>query len=141
MNVFFDTSAFLKILKKEEGYVKAIEWLTKVRNGEHRGFTDSIVIAEMVYAFLAQGLDDEAVKARAYLEAVPNLVVVSDVSTSISHRAAELKKRYFKRSEHTFFSLYDALHLALAEKHCELFITSDSDFRAVTEVRIELIST
>ena len=54
MNVFFDTSAFLKILKKEAGYVKVIEWLTKVRSGEHRGFTDSIVIAEMVYAFLAR---------------------------------------------------------------------------------------
>ena len=63
-------------------------------------------------------------------------LVVNEVPTSILHRAAELKKRYFKRSERTFFSLYDALHLALAEKHCEFFLKSDSDFRDVKEVKV-----
>lgn len=139
MKVFLDASAFLKVLKGEEGYERVVEWLTKIREGEHSGHTDTIVIGEIVYAFLAKGLDEEAVKARAYIEDIPNLTVVSDVPTSISHRAAELKKRYFKRSERTFFSLYDALHLALAEKHCELFLTSDSDFRDVTEVKVDLV--
>ena len=139
MKVFLDASAFLKVLKGEEGYEGVVEWLTKIRKGEHLGHTDTIVIGEIVYAFLAKGLDEEAVKARAYIEDIPNLTVASDITTSISHRAAELKKRYFKRSERTFFSLYDAIHLAIAEKHCELLLTSDSDFREVTEVKIEFI--
>jgi len=139
MKIFFDTSAFLKVLKKEEGYDKVVEWLTKVRNGEHIGYTYTIGIAEIVYAFLSQGLDDEAVKARAYIEGIPHLTIVENIPASISHRAAELKKRYFKRVEKTFFSLYDGIHLALAEKHCKLFLTSDSDFRDVTEVKVEFI--
>ena len=139
MKVFFDTSAFVKVLKKEEGYGKVVEWLTKVRNGEHVGYTDTIVIGEIVYAFLSQGLGDEAVKARTYIEGIPNLTIVENIPTSISHRGAELKKRYFRRAEKTFFSLYDGVHLALAEKHCELFLTSDSDFRDVTGVRVEFV--
>lgn len=139
MRVFLDASAFLKVLKKEDGHDMIVEWLTKIRDGEHSGYTDTIVIGEIVYAFLAKGLDEEAVKARAYIEGIPNLTVVHEIPTSISHRAAELKKRYFKRSEKTFFSLYDALHLAIAEKHCELLLTSDSDFREVTEVKVDLV--
>jgi len=139
MKIFFDTSAFLKVLKKEESCSKVVEWLTKVRNGEHVGYTDTIVIAEIVYAFLSQGLNDEAVKARAYIEGILNLTIVENIPVSISHRGAELKKRYFKRAEKTFFSLYDGVHLALAEKHGELFLTSDSDFRDVTEVKVEFI--
>lgn len=139
MNVFFDTSAFLKVLKREEGHERIIEYMIKVRDGEHQGFTDTIAIGEMVYAFLSRGLDDEAVKARSYIEGLPNMTVVSEIPASIAHRAAELKKRYYRRSEKTFFSLYDALHLALAEKHCELLVTSDLDFRDVTEVKVDLI--
>jgi len=139
VKVFFDTSAFVKVLKKEEGYGKVVEWLTKVRNGEHVGYTDTIVIGEIVYAFLSQGLGDEAVKARTYIEGILNLTIVENIPVSISHRGAELKKRYFKRAEKTFFSLYDGVHLALAEKHGELFLTSDSDFRDVTEVKVEFI--
>ena len=139
MKVFFDTSAFLKVLKREEGYERTVEYLNKVRDGEHQGYTDTIAIGEMVYAFLSRGLDDEAVKARAYVEGLPNMTVVSDIPASVSHRAAELKKRYYRRSEKTSFSLYDALHLALAEKHCELLVTSDSDFRDVTEVKVDLV--
>lgn len=139
MRVFFDTSAFLKALKSEEGCERIIEYLSRVRDGEHQGYTDTIAIGEMVYALLARGLDEEAVKARAYIEGLPNMTVVSDIPPSVSHRAAELKKRYYKRSEKTFFSLYDALHLAIAEKHCELLITSDSDFRDVTEIKVDLI--
>lgn len=138
MKIFFDTSAFLKVLKREEGYERIVEWLNKVQNGEHQGYTDTIVIGEMVYAFIARGFDDEAVKARAYIEGLPNMTVVHDIPVSVSHRAAELKKRYYKRSEKTFFSLYDALHLALAERYCELLLTSDSDFRDVTEVKVDL---
>jgi len=139
MKVFFDTSAFLKVLKKEENYDRVVEWLKKVKNGEHTGYADTIVIAEIVYAFLSQGLDDEAVKARTYIEGIPNLTIVEEIPTSTSHRGAELKKRYFKRAEKTFFSLYDGVHLALAEKYCEVFLTSDSDFRGVTEVKVEFI--
>jgi len=139
MRVFFDTSAFLKVLKKEENYSGVVQWLLRVRGGEHAGYTDTIVIAEMVYAFLAQGLEDEAVRARAYVEGIPNLTIIEDVPTSISHRGAELKKKYFKRAEKTFFSLYDGVHLALAEKHCEVFLTSDSDFKGVTEVKVEFV--
>jgi len=139
VKVFFDTSAFLKVLKKEEGYEKVVEWLTKVKEGEQIGYTDTIVIGEMVYAFLSQGLEDEAVKARTYIEGISNLTIVENIPVSISHRGAELKKRYFKRAEKTFFSLYDGVHLALAEKYCEAFLTSDSDFKNVTEVKIEFI--
>jgi len=139
MKIFFDASAFLKVLKKEERYGKIVEWLTEVRSGEHMGFTDTIVIAEIVYAFLSQGLDDEAMKARTYIEGIPNLTIVENIPTSISHRGAELKKKYFKRAEKTFFSLYDGVHLALAEKNCELFLTSDSDFKDATEVKVEFI--
>lgn len=88
---------------------------------------------------MSQGLDDEAVKARTYIEGIPNLTIVENIPTSISHRDAELKKRYFRRAEKTFFSLYDGVHLALAEKHCEVFLTSDSDFREVIEVKVEFI--
>lgn len=139
MKIFFDTSAFLKVLKKEESYEKVVEWLTKVRDGEHAGYTDTIVIAEIVYAFLSQGLDDEAVKARTYIEGISNLTIVEEIPIPISHRAAELKKRYFKRAEKTFFSLYDGVHLALAEQYCEVFVTSDSDFKGVKEVKVEFI--
>jgi len=139
VKVFFDTSAFLKVLKKEEGYEKVVEWLTKVKEGEQIGYTDTIVIGEMVYAFLSQGLEDEAVKARTYIEGISNLTIVEKIPISISHRGAELKKKYFKRAEKTFFSLYDGVHLALAEKYCEAFLTSDSDFKNVTEVKIEFI--
>ena len=139
MRIFLDTSAFLKVLKEEEGYRKIVEWLTKVRNGEHAAYTDTIAIAEIVYAFLSQGLDDEAVKARTYIEGIPNLTVLENIPASISHRSAELKKRYFKRAEKTFFSLYNGMHLALAEKHCELLLTSDPDFRDVVEVKVEFI--
>jgi len=139
MKIFFDTSAFLKVLKKEENYGKVVEWLTKVKTGEHTGYTDTIVVAEIVYAFLSQGLDDEAVKARTYIEGIPHLTIIENIPASISHRGAELKKRYFRRAEKTFFSLYDGIHLALAEKHCDLFLTSDSDFRDVTEVKVEFI--
>jgi len=139
VKVFFDTSAFLKVLKKEEGYGKVVEWLKKVRNGEHDGYTDTIVIAEIIYAFLSRGLDNEAVESRAYIESISNLTIIDDVSVAVSHKSAELKRKYFKRSEKTFFSLYDGLHLALAERHCELFITSDSDFEDVTEVKVEFV--
>ena len=139
MNVFFDASAFLKVLKKEENYSKVTEWLSKVRDGEHDGYTDTIAIAEIVYAFLSQGLSDEAVKARTYIEGIPHLTTVENIPLTISHRGAELKKKYFKRAEKTFFSLYDGMHLAIAEKNCELLLTSDSDFRDVTEVEVELI--
>ena len=139
MKVFFDTSAFLKVLKKEENYDRVVEWLTKVRNGEHDGYTDTLAISEIVYAFLSRGLDDEAVKSRTYLEGIPHLTIVETIPLSISHRGAELKKRYFKRAEKTFFSLYDGIHLALAEKNCELFLTSDSDFRDVTEIKVEFV--
>jgi predicted nucleic acid-binding protein len=139
MKVFFDASAFLKVLKQEESYSEAIEWLTKVRNGEHVGYTDTIVIAEIVYAFLSQGLNDEAVKARTYIGGIPNLTIVEEIPVSISHRGAELKKRYFKRAEKKFFSLYDGVHLAIAERYCEVFVTSDSDFKGVTEVKVEFI--
>jgi len=138
VRIFFDTSAFLKVLKQEEGYERIVEYLNKIQNGEHQGYTDTIAIGEMSYAFLSRGLDEEAVKARVYIEGLPNMTVVSDIPASVSHRAAELKKRYYKRSEKTYFSLYDALHLALAEKHCELLVTSDSDFKDVTEVKIDL---
>jgi predicted nucleic acid-binding protein len=139
VKVFFDTSAFLKILKKEDGYGKVVEWIKKLRNGEHEGYTDAIVIAEIVYAFLSLGLDDKATKLRAYVESIPNLTVIEEFPVAVSHRSAELKRKYFKRSEKTFFSLYDGLHLALAERHCELFMTSDSDFKNVTEVKIEFV--
>jgi predicted nucleic acid-binding protein len=139
VKVFFDTSAFLKVLKREEGYLRVVECLNKVRSGEYQGYTDTIAIGEMVYAFLSRGLDEEAAKARSYIEGLPNMKVVSNIPASISHRAAELKKRYYKRSEKTFFSLHDALHLAVAEKHCELLLTSDSDFKDVTEIKIELV--
>ncbi len=139
MKVFFDTSAFLKVLKKEEGYEKVVEWLTKIRNGKQIGYTDTIVIAEIVYAFLSQGLEDEAVKARTYIEGIPNLTIVEKIPISISHRGAELKKKYFKRAEKTFFSLHDGIHLALAEKYCETLLTSDSDFKNATEVKVEFI--
>ena len=139
MKAFFDADAFLKALKKEEGYVKVVEWLIKVRNGKHVGYMDTVVIAEIVYAFLSQGLDEEAVKARTYIEGIPNLTIVENIPASISHRGAELKKRYFKKAEETFFSLYDGIHLALAEKCCELFLTSDSDFKNVIEVKVEFI--
>jgi len=139
MKVFFDASAFLKVLKKEENYGKVVEWLEKVRRNEHEGYTDTIVIAEIVYAFLSQGLDDEAVKARTYIEGIPNMKVIETISTPVSHRAAELKKRYFKRAEKTFFSLYDSIHFAVAEKYCEIFLTADSDFRDVTEPKVEFI--
>jgi len=56
---------------------------------------DTIVIAEIVYAFLSQGLDDKAMKARTYIEGIPNLTIVENISTSISHRGAELKKEIF----------------------------------------------
>lgn len=55
MKVFFDTSDFIKVLKKEENYGRVVEWLTKVRDGEHDGYTDTIAIAEIVYAFPSQG--------------------------------------------------------------------------------------
>ncbi len=139
MKVFLDTSAFLKVLKKEESHDRVVEWLTKIKNGGHVGYTDTIVIAEIVYAFLSQGLNDEAVKARAYIEGIPNLTIVEEVPTSFSHRAAEFKKRYFKRAEKKFFSLYDGMHLAIAERYCEIFITSDSDFKGVIEIKIEFI--
>jgi len=139
MKVFFDTSVFLKVLKKEEYYGKVVEWLTKVKNGEHDGYTDTIAIAEIVYAFLSQGFSDEAVKARTYIEGIPHLTTIENIPLSTSHRGAELKKKYFKRSEKTFFSLYDGIHLAIAEKNCELFLTSDSDFKDVTEVKVEFI--
>ena len=126
-------------MKKEENHGKVVEWLTKVSNGEHRGYTDTIAIAEIAYAFLSLGLEDEAVKARTYIEGIPHMTTVENIPLSTSHRGAELKKRYFKRAEKTFFSLYDGIHLAIAEKNCELFLTSDSDFRDVTEVRVELI--
>jgi predicted nucleic acid-binding protein len=139
MRVFFDAGAFLKVLKKEKGYEKAAEWLRTVLVGEHEGFTDTVVIAEIVYAFLAQGLDDEAVEARAYIEGFPNLTVIEEVPTSISHRGAELKKKYFRRAGKTFFSLYDGIHLALAEQSSEVILTSDSDFKSVTEVKVEFV--
>jgi len=139
MNIFFDASAFLKVLKKEENYSKVVDWLTRVKNGQHNGYTDTLVIAEMVYAFLSKGLDDQAVMARAYIESIPHLTIIENIPTAISHRAAELKKRYFKRVAKTSFSLYDGVHLALAEKNCDLFLTADSDFKNVTEVKVEFI--
>jgi len=139
MRIFFDASAFLKIIKKEDGYGKVVDWLKKVLEGEHDGYTDTIVIAEIVYAFLSQGLNDEAVKARAYIEGIPNLTIIEEIPTSVSHRGAELKKKYFKRAGKTFFSLYDGVHLALAERSSEMILTSDSDFRDVTEVKVEFI--
>ena len=139
MKVFFDASAFLRVLKKEGNYGKVVEWLGKVRNNEHDGYTDTIVIAEIVYAFLSQGLDDEAAKARTYIEGIPNLNVIEMIPVSVSHRAAELKKRYFRRAEKTFFSLYDGIHLAIAGKYCEMLLTADSDFRDVTEAKVEFI--
>jgi predicted nucleic acid-binding protein len=139
MRVFFDAGAFLKVLKMEDGHERVVHRLVRVREGEDTGFTDTIVIAEIAYAFLSRGLDDEAVKARAYIESIPNLTVVENVPPSISHRGAELKKKYFKRSAGTFFSLYDAIHLAVAERHCETFMTSDTDFEGVTELEVELV--
>ena len=139
MKVFFDASAFLKVLKKEKGYEKVTEWLTNVTNGKHDGYTDTIVVAEIVYAFLSQGLIDEAVEARAYMEGIPNLTIIEEVPTSMSHRGAELKKKYFKRARKTFFSLYDGIHLALAEQSSDVILTSDSDFKGVTEVKFEFV--
>lgn len=139
MRIFFDASAFLKVLKKEEGYEKVVEWLREVIEGKHAGYTDAIVIAEIIYAFLSRGLDDEAVRARTYMEGIPNLTIVEEISVSTSHRAAELKRKYFKRAERIFFSLYDGVHLALAEKYCGVLLTSDSDFKDVTEVKVEFI--
>jgi len=139
VKVFFDTSAFLKVLKREENYGKVVEWLTKVGDGEHTGFTDTIVISEIVYAFLSQGLDEEAVKARTFIEGIPNLTILKEIPTAISHRSAELKKRHFNRAGKTFFSLYDAVHLALAEKYCDVFLTSDSDFKDVGEIEVQFI--
>jgi predicted nucleic acid-binding protein len=139
MNAFFDASAFLKILKREENYSKVVERLTRVTDGRDTGYTDAIAIAEIVYAFLSQGLDEEAIRARTYIEGIPNLTILEEITTSTSHRGAELKKKYFKRSGRTFFSLYDGIHLALAEKHCEVFLTSDSDFKDVNEVKVEFI--
>ena len=49
------------------------------------------------------------------------------------------KKRATELLARTFFSLYYGMHLAIAEKTCELFLTSDSDFRNVTEVKVEYI--
>ena len=138
MKVFFDANAFLKVLKKEKGYEKVAEWLIKMTNGEHDGYTDTIVIAEIVYAFLSQGLDDEAVEARAYIERIPNLTIIEEVPTSISHRGAELEKKYFKRAGKTFFSLYDSIHLALAEQSSDIILTSDSDFRVLQKLRSNL---
>ncbi len=139
MNVFLDASAFLKVLKKEEGYAKVVQRLNRIRDSQDQGHTDSIVIGEIVYAFLSRGLDDEAVRARAYVADIPNLTVVEAITSPICHRAAELKKKYFRRSEKTFFSLYDGVHLALAERWCDVFLTSDSDFEKVTELPIEFV--
>lgn len=139
MKIFFDASAFFKVLKKEENYSKAVEWLTKIKNGEHDGYTDTIAIAEIIYAFLSQGLDQEAIKARTLIEGIPNLTIIKEIPTPTAHRAAELKKKYYNRTKKTFFSLYDATHLALAEKHCDTFLTSDSDFKDVREVEVQFI--
>jgi len=56
------------------------------------------------------------VKARAYIEGISNLTIVEEIPTSVSHRGAELKKRYFKRAEKTFFSLYDGIHRSYLQK-------------------------
>ena len=139
MRTFFDASAFLKVLKREEDYGRVVERLTRVTNGKDAGYTDAIVIAEIVYAFLSRELHEEAIRARTYIEGIPNLTILEEITTTTSHRGAELKNKYFKRSERTFFSLYDGIHLALAEKHCEAFLTSDSDFKDVREVKVEFI--
>jgi len=139
MKVFFDSSALLKILKEEEGYQRVVERLKKVARGEDAGHTDTIVVAEIVYAFLSRGLEDEAMRARAYIESIPNLAVVENIPSSVSHRGAELKHKYFKRSEKTFFSLYDGIHLAVAERCSDVFVTSDPDFKGVTELKVELV--
>ena len=139
MKAFLDSSAILKVLKKEEGYPKAVERLNAIRDGQDQGHTDSIAIGEIVYAFLSRGLSDEAVMARAYIAGIPNLNIVEEITSSIGHRAAELKRKYFKRSEKTFFSLYDGVHLAIAERYCDVFLTADSDFEKVTELRVEFV--
>lgn len=139
MKAFLDSSAIFKVLKKEEGYTRAVERLERIRDGQDQGCTDSITIGEIVFAFLSRGLTDEAVRARAYIAGIPNLDVVEAITSSLCHRAAELKRKYFKRSEKTFFSLYDGVHLAIAERYCDVFLTADSDFEKVTELPVEFV--
>ncbi len=139
MKVFFDSSAFLKVLKEEEGHQRAVDRLLRVSQGQDAGHADSIVVAEIIYAFLSRGLEDEAIRARAYIESIPNLAIVENITSSISHRGAELKRKYFSRSRKTFFSLYDGIHLAVAEKYCDVFVTSDLDFEGVTELKIDFV--
>jgi len=113
-----------------------VEQLERIMGGRDTGFTDTIVLAEIAYAFLSRGLADSAIKARAYITSIPNLEVVERITPSISHRGAELKHKYFRRAQKTFFSLYDGIHLAVAEIFCEAFMTSDSDFEDVVELRV-----
>lgn len=125
-----DANVFLCILlpestKADEENVAGSERILKSIGLENTGITSSMVMAEVVWAFLREdkgGIELEA--ARSVIETMKGLKII-EVDNEIAWNAGKLRRKYY--SKKLQLSYQDAVYLATCIKErVEVFYTTDA---------------
>jgi predicted nucleic acid-binding protein len=133
-----DANVFLAMLipestKAPKGEVAGAERVLKaVEEGRLQAVSTAVVFGEIRYVYLREEKPGFEV-ARAAIEAEENLRT-SPVSVPLAIRAAELRRKYYSRSN--AFSYNDGLYLATAlAESATVLITTDPHLLNVSELR------
>jgi len=125
-----DANVFLSILlpestKMDEENAAGSRRLIKSIGLENTGIVSSILMAEIVWAFLREDKGSVECKAvRGVIETVKGLEIIN-VDNGIAWNAGKLRKKYY--SEKLPISYQDAVYLATCIKEgVEVFYTSDA---------------
>jgi len=129
----FDTSPFIYFIEEHSIYfVRTIPFFKVISEGAVLGFGSMMTLTEVLTQPIKQNKPDLVSKYENILLDSVGLEIL-DVNKAIARRAAELRARYGLRTP-------DAMQIATAlSQNCEAFLTNDTGFKRVTELRVLLI--
>ncbi|MBE8538724.1 PIN domain-containing protein [Geoglobus acetivorans] len=128
-SAYLDSNIFIyAALYSGETAEKSKEWLIRASDGEFNAYTSSLTWDEVVYVVRKAAGMEESIKVGKILIKMPFLEFV-DVNYDTCEDALRLVERYKLLPR-------DAIHAALALKHCDgAIISNDTDFDTVKELK------
>lgn len=130
----YDTAPLIYFVEQHSDYFPLmLSVMQLIDRGDVRGVCSSLVISEVLVYPLRTGNNDLAQKYETVISNSRHFQIAA-FETSIARRTAELRARYGLR-------LADAAHLATAlELGCQAFLTNDTAFARIPEIRIILLN-
>jgi predicted nucleic acid-binding protein len=131
--IFFDSWAWLEVTL---GGTSETEARAALERGEREGaIVATTVLTEVYYVLDREKGTEAAERTMAMLRRFENGEILP-VTADIAVRGAELRRKYYSQAAGRTPSYADTIHIATAERvpACDLLVTGDADFEAVTEV-------